>query len=265
MGVELIIIGIIAGASVLISGISAATSIGTLFFFKKKFKSSESMESKDTTNVTIKNEAIKEEGADGSIKTIRKQEINITDIDMDIGSKLISGSTTLTRTGLPNETAEILAKGGVGALNKLTAEVLPQVSGLIEGSPEAEVGLGLIRGGIKLIQDESGTTEKIDVKVKRLEKDSESEGDFDVSLSSQTSKGSNNIKSSDEQHKAIISNSAKETKIKTKDVASVSDILLTVMGDELEEGKVKDALIFTDQQKEALGDIIEESSSTYIS
>lgn len=75
----------IAGAQqVLISGISAATSIGTIFFFKKKFKSSESMESKDTTNVTIKNEAIKEEYADGSTKTTRKQEIN-----MDYQTKLL--------------------------------------------------------------------------------------------------------------------------------------------------------------------------------
>lgn len=32
MGVELIIIGIIAGASVLISGISVATSVVTIFF-----------------------------------------------------------------------------------------------------------------------------------------------------------------------------------------------------------------------------------------
>lgn len=261
MGVELIIIGIIAGASVLISGISAATSIGTIFFFKKKFKSSESMESKDTTNVTIKNEAIKEEYADGSTKTTRKQEINITDIDMDIGSKLISGSTTLTRTGLPNETAEILAKGGVGALNKLTAEVLPQVGSLIEGAPEAEVGLGLIRSGIKLIEDSSSEiTEKVAMKVKRLEKDRESEGDFDNNSSSQTFVGNNNIESSDVQHKVIASNSAKELKSKTKEVVSVSDILLTVMGDELEEGKDKDALISADQQKEALGDIIEESS-----
>ena len=38
MGVELIIIGIIAGAAVLISGISAGVSIGTIFHFKRKFK-----------------------------------------------------------------------------------------------------------------------------------------------------------------------------------------------------------------------------------
>ena len=149
----------------------------------------------------------------------------------------------------------------MGALNKLTAEVLPQVGSLIEGAPEAEVGLGLIRSGIKLIEDSSSEiTEKVAMKVKRLEKDRESEGDFDNNSSSQTFVGNNNIESSDVQHKVIASNSAKELKSKTKEVVSVSDILLTVMGDELEEGKDKDALISADQQKEALGDIIEESS-----
>jgi hypothetical protein len=126
----------------------------------------------------------------------------------------------------------------------------------------AEVGLGLIRGGIKLIEDGSEITEKVASKVKRLEKDRESEGDFDDSLNSQIFEGSNNIESNDNQHKVITSNSAKELKTKTKEVVRVSDILLTVMGDESEEGMEKDTLIFADQQKEALGEIIEESSST---
>lgn len=237
MGVELIIIGIIAGASVLISGISATVSIGTIFHFTKKFKSTEKVESKDTTNVTIKNEAIKEENADGSSKTTRKQEINITDIDMDIGSKLISGSTTITRTGLPNETAEILAKGGVGALNKLTAEVLPQISSLIESDPKAEVGLDIIEGGMKLMKSEPVLTEKVASKAKRLEKDSEPDGDHDVS----SNKG-----------QQITNHSTEEANTKNQ-ADNISAILQAVVADQSEESVDKDAIV--------LGENIEESAS----
>lgn len=228
MGVELIIIGIIAGASVLISGISAATSIGTIFFFKKKFKSSESAESKDTTNVTIKNEATKEENADGSSKTVRKQEIQITDIDMEIGSKLISGSTTMTRTGLPNETAETLAKGGVGALNKLTAGVIPQVAGLIEDAPQAEEGFNFIRSGMKLIEQEieSGTeseTENIVVKVDNSEVSSKQDDDSDDSMGTE------------------------QPKVKIEEVVSVSNVIKETMGGGSEENVDKDVVVFAEQ------------------
>jgi len=246
MGVEVvIIIGIIAGASVLISGCSVVVSIGTMVHITRKFKSSEKIESKDTTSVTIKNESVKEENADGSSKTIRKQEITITDIDIDTGSKFFSGSTTATRTGLQNETAEILANGGVGALNNLTTdlsnggvkvlnnlttEVLPKVNNLIKGKPEAEVagiGLNLIKDGIKLIKNEPLQ------EVKELE--------------------DNSIKLNQEQHQIVVDHKAtKEPKIETEDVADVSDILHTVIGDESEENMSGDGLVLAEQ--EVLGD-----------
>ena len=71
MGVEIIVIAIVAGV---VSLASAGTSIGTLFHFKKKFKSVEKTASHDTTAITIKNEATKEEHKDGSSTTTRKQE-----------------------------------------------------------------------------------------------------------------------------------------------------------------------------------------------
>lgn len=176
MGVELIIIGIIAGAAVLISGISAGVSIGTIFHFKKKFQSVEKVESKDTTDVTIKNEATKEEHVDGSSTTVRKQEIHITDIDMDIGSKLISGSTTVTRTGLPNKTAETLAGGATGALNKLTVGVVPQLVGAVSEDNGQGIGNTLLKGGMRLIEveeDDSKGTELSSRTVRTARKDIE--------------------------------------------------------------------------------------------
>lgn len=235
MGVELIIIGIVAGASVLISGISAVTSIGTIFFFKKKFKSSESAESTDTTNVIIENEAIKEEHADGSSKTTRKQKIKITDIDNEIGQKIISGSTTMTRTGLPNETAETLAKGGVGALNKLTAGVIPQVGGLIEEASEAEVGFHFLKEGMKLIEEETEseteteteseteTTEKTVIKVDNVGVVSKQEDDSDDSWGT------------------------KQPKAKKQEVLKVSNIIKVAMGDGSEESSDHDAVVFAEQ------------------
>ena len=161
MGVEVIIIGIIAGASVLISAISAGVSIGTIFHFKKKFKAVEKVESKDTTDITIKNKATEEDHEDGTTVKTREQEIRITDIDIDIGQKFISGSTSVTRTGLPNKTAETLASGATGALNKLTAGVVPQLSGVLREDTGEGVGSSLLKGGMKLIEaeDESEASE----------------------------------------------------------------------------------------------------------
>lgn len=258
MGVEIIIIGIIAGASILISGISAATSIGTIFFFKKKYKSTESSESKDTTNVIIENEAIKEENPDGSSKTIRKQKINITDIDMDIGSKLISGSTTITRTGLPNETAETLAKGGVGALNKLTDGVIPQLGSLIEEMPKAEIGLGIIKGGMKLIEEESETTEKSMIKTEDLVINSEQNCDSDDSCSLNDSKKDNGIELIKKQNETIAEHSIEVPKVKPQEVVTVSNILKAVIGGESEQIIDQEAVILA--EKVMLGEAITETS-----
>lgn len=159
MGVELIIIGIIAGASVLISAISAGVSIGTIFHFKRKFKAAEKVESKDTTDITIKNKATEEEHEDGTTVKTREQEIHIKDID--IGQKFISGSTSVTRTGLPNKTAETLASGATGALNKLTAGVVPQLGGVLGEDTGEGVSASLLRGGMKLLEvdDESESSD----------------------------------------------------------------------------------------------------------
>ena len=161
MGVELIIIGIIAGASVLISAISAGVSIGTIFHFKRKFKAAEKVESKDTTDITIKNKATEEEHEDGTTVKTREQEIHIKDIDIDIGQKFISGSTSVTRTGLPNKTAETLASGATGALNKLTAGVVPQLGGVLGEDTGEGVSASLLRGGMKLLEvdDESESSD----------------------------------------------------------------------------------------------------------
>lgn len=144
MGVEIVIIfGIIAGASAFTSLVSAGTSLGTLFYFKEKFKSLEKFESKDTTNIKIKNKAEKEEHPDGTIRFTREQDIDISDIDIDIGSKLVDSSTSVTRTGFPNKVAETLAEGASDTLKSIGADAT---------TISSNIGHMMLGKGLKLVE-----------------------------------------------------------------------------------------------------------------
>ena len=80
MGVEILVIAIVAGVISLISG---ATSIATLVHVKK---SSVAM-SDDKTSVDIFNKSTDEEKTDGSKIHTREQKIHIEDIDTDFASR----------------------------------------------------------------------------------------------------------------------------------------------------------------------------------
>ena len=108
MGVEILVIAIVAGVISLISG---ATSIATLVHVKK----SSVAISDDKTSVDIFNKSTDEEKTDGSRIHTREQKIHIEDIDTDFASSQFSA----TRTGLPNKTSEILGRGGAEALGGL--------------------------------------------------------------------------------------------------------------------------------------------------
>lgn len=108
MGVEVLVVAIVAGVISLISG---ATSIATLVHVKKSSVST----SDDKTSVDIFNKATDEEKTDGTKVHTREQKIHIEDIDTDFASSHFSG----THTGLPNKTAEILGTGGTKTLGGL--------------------------------------------------------------------------------------------------------------------------------------------------
>ncbi len=125
MGVEILVIAIVAGVISLISG---ATSIATFVHVKRSTVST----SDDKTSVDIFNKATDEEKTDGTKIHTREQKIHIEDIDTDFASSQFSG----TRTGLPNKTAEILGKGGTALGSLVTSKkVIP--SKLIEDAKEA--------------------------------------------------------------------------------------------------------------------------------
>lgn len=232
MGVELIIIGIIAGAAVLISGISAGVSIGTIFHFKRKFKAVEKVESKDTTDITIKNKATEEDHGDGTTTKTREQEIHITDIDIDIGQKFISGSTSVTRTGLPNKTAETLASGATGALNKLTAGVVPQLGGALSEDTGAGVGSSLLRGGMKLIEveDETEASDTIEP-VSRSSKHARRKIQLDeVSVDSEEF-SEDPVESSDSGKQEAIIASSSEDSAETTQEGHISGLVTSVIED----------------------------------
>lgn len=240
MGVELIIIGIIAGAAVLISGISAGVSIGTIFHFKKKFKAVEKVESKDTTDITIKNEATKEDHGNGSSTTTRKQEIHITDIDIDMGSKFISGSTSVTRTGLPNKTAEILANGGTGALNKLTAGVVPQLGSLVGEDSGKGVGSTLLSDGMKLIEveDKGKQKETLDRDVRHAQKEVELDKIAVDMRDSEENSASHIIISDSGEYDEVVTSSAEDSETQSKEdhiTNLVSSVIEEAVGGDMVE------------------------------
>ncbi len=127
MGVEVLVIAIVAGVISVISGI---TSVATVVHVNRTVVSS----SNDKTSVDIFNKATTEEKSDGSKIHIREQKIHIEDIDTDFASDKFSG----TRTGLPNKTAELLAKGGAGAIPGLINFKAPVVSRAIEETKEEQ-------------------------------------------------------------------------------------------------------------------------------
>ncbi len=130
MGVEVLVIAIIAGVISLISG---ATSIATCAHVKRTLI----LISDDKTSVDIFNKATDEETSDGRKIHTREQKIHIEDIDTDFASGQFSG----TRTGLPNKTAEILGKGGTGALSGLitpSKSTIPSI--LLEQEEHEEKG-----------------------------------------------------------------------------------------------------------------------------
>ncbi len=133
------IIAIIIGAvSAFISLVSAGTSIGTIAYFRKKSSSHD----EEDTNVTFNKKTIKElfqkkdchnkhkqkldsEDNDNSCETSAKhllsriteeEQIHIHDID----KHSVFSDTIMTRTGLPNETAKILAQGASGGLKSIS-------------------------------------------------------------------------------------------------------------------------------------------------
>jgi hypothetical protein len=125
MGVEVLVIAIVAGVISLISGI---TSVATVVHVNRTLVSS----SNDRTSVDISNKATDEEKSDGSKIHTREQKIHIEDIDTDFVSDNFSG----TRTGLPNKASELLAKSGAGAINGLVKFKAPVVSRVIEEAKE---------------------------------------------------------------------------------------------------------------------------------
>ena len=234
MGVELIIIGIIAGAAVLISGISAGVSIGTIFHFKRKFKAVEKVETKDTTDITIKNKATTEDHGDGSTTTIREQDIHIKDIDMEMGSRFISGSTSVTRTGLPNKTAETLASGATGALNKLTAGVVPQLGGVLSEDTGEGVGSSLLRGGMKLIEVED-ESEASDTKepISRSSKHARRKIELDeLSVDSEESSEGHIERGNSGKQEAVIVSSSEESAETTQE-GHITGLVTSVIEDAL--------------------------------
>lgn len=123
MGVEVLVIAIVAGVISLISGI---TSVATAVHVSRTLVST----SNDKTSVDILNKVTNEEKSDGSKLHTREQEIHIEDIDTDFVSSHFSG----VRTGLPNKTAEILGKGGTAAFGELIKSKSPVISKALEDS-----------------------------------------------------------------------------------------------------------------------------------
>ena len=121
MGVEVLVIAIVAGVISLISGI---TSVATVVHVNRTLVSA----SNDKTSVDILNKATDEEKSDGSKIHTREQKIHIEDIDTDFSSSNFSG----TRTGLPNKTAELLSKSGAGAISGLIKFKAPVISESIQ-------------------------------------------------------------------------------------------------------------------------------------
>ena len=148
MGVEVLVIAIVAGVISLISGI---TSIATVVHVNRTLVSS----SNDKTSIDILNKATDEEKSDGSKIHTREQKIHIEDIDTDFVSDNFSG----TRTGLPNKTAELLAKGGSGAVNGLIKFKAPVISKVIEEAKEEKTPI--ITEVSELMADDQKTPELV--------------------------------------------------------------------------------------------------------
>ncbi|MDP5083742.1 MAG: hypothetical protein NWP61_05880 [Rickettsiaceae bacterium] len=125
MGIEVVLV--IAITSGVISLISGGVSIGSFFHFKQKF----SAVTKDTTTVDIENEMVEEDVEWGHKKT-KKQKIHIEDIDFET----VNNEMGITRTGLPNATAERLAGGASDALKLISAPTSAIGGGKLDYEPE---------------------------------------------------------------------------------------------------------------------------------